>query len=302
MYYETKTVEHPHNPAKTIEVKIFQKAKAIKHAAIGIALLTTALVLNPFHTVPTGSRGVVTQFGKIINIEDEGLAVLPPWRKLQNFSIRAEQVDIQSAEGATSDTQPVHVNMTVRYSVQPDKVAEVYEKYSHTGDLSNYVFTAAAEGFKSVTAQYSATDLISKRAQVSSDVRQALAGRMAQYGAQVISIDITAFAFSQSYMAAINEKVTQEQLRQAAENKLKTVEAEQKQKIAVAEAEAKATVVTAEAQATSIRVQAQAMRESTNLVELKRVEVEMEKAKKWDGKLPVNMYANAPMPYMNVGK
>lgn len=48
------------------------------------------------------------------------------------------------------------------------------------------------------------------------------------------------FSFSDSDMPAINDKVTQEQLRLAAENKLKTVEAEQKQKVAIAEAEANA--------------------------------------------------------------
>jgi prohibitin 2 len=47
------------------------------------------------------------------------------------------------------------------------------------------------------------------------------------------------FSFSDSYMKAINDKVTQEQLRLGAENKLKTVESEQKQKVAIAEAEAK---------------------------------------------------------------
>ena len=41
-------------------------------------------------------------------------------------------------------------------------------------------------------------------------------------------------------MRAINDKVTQEQLRLAAENRLQTVEAEQKQKVAIAEAEANA--------------------------------------------------------------
>jgi regulator of protease activity HflC (stomatin/prohibitin superfamily) len=46
------------------------------------------------------------------------------------------------------------------------------------------------------------------------------------------------FSFSSSYMDAINDKVTQEQLRLAAENKPRTVEAEQKQKVAIAEAEA----------------------------------------------------------------
>lgn len=31
-------------------------------------------------------------------------------------------------------------------------------------------------------------------------------------------------------------------------------------------------------------------------------QVEMEKAKKWDGKLPQNIYASAPIPFINAGK
>ena len=54
--------------------------------------------------------------------------MLPPWQKLHNFSIRAEKADIENAEGSTSDTQPVKVSMTVRYSIATDRVAEVFEK------------------------------------------------------------------------------------------------------------------------------------------------------------------------------
>jgi prohibitin 2 len=57
------------------------------------------------------------------------------------------------------------------------------------------------------------------------------------------------FAFQESYMRAINSKVEQEQLRQAADNKLKTVESEQKQKVAIAEAEAAAVRATADDEA-----------------------------------------------------
>ena len=104
--------------------------------------------------MPTGSRGVVTQFGKIVGIEGEGLAILPPWQKLSNFSIRAETANIENAEGSTSDTQPVKVSLTVRYSIATDRVAEVFEKYSHDGNLSSYVQTATQEIFKAVTARY----------------------------------------------------------------------------------------------------------------------------------------------------
>src|SRR5580692_8791749 len=142
-----------------------------------VILLAALIFLSkawPFYSVPTGSRGVVTQFGKIVGIEQEGLAVLPPWQNLTLFSIRAEEANIENASGATSDTQPVNVSLTVRYSISPDKVSEVYEKYSHNGDLSSYVQTATHEIFKAVTAKYSAPDLIAERAKVSTDIYAAL--------------------------------------------------------------------------------------------------------------------------------
>src|SRR6202000_1491234 len=240
----------------------------VRYVIGGVVILIALWIIWPFRSVPTGSRGVVTQFGRIVGIEPEGLTVLPPWQQLALFNIRAEQADIENADGSTSDTQPVKVSMTVRYSIMPDKVAEVYEKYSHNGDLSSYVQTATQEIFKAVTARYDATDLIGKRALVSSDINASLREKLSIYGAQVINIDMRNFSFSTSYMAAINDKVTQEQLRLAAENKLKTVEAEQKQKVAIAEPEARAakakadgdayaTLKDATAQAESLRIQNQ---------------------------------------------
>jgi prohibitin 2 len=276
------------------------------------AMVLALLALWPFYSVPTGSRGVITQFGKIVGIEGEGLAVLPPWQKLSNFSIRAEKADIENAEGSTSDTQPVKVSLTVRYSIATDRVAEVFEKYSHDGDLSSYVQTATQEIFKAVTAKYTAPDLISQRAKVSSDISAALKEKLALYGAQVINIDMRNFSFSPSYMQAINEKVTQEQLRLGAENKLKTVESEQKQKVAIAEAEANAAKATADgeayanltiakAQAEALRVQNSALAQNKDVLELRRIEVEKIKAEKWNGALPTAIYAGAPIPFLNVG-
>jgi len=294
-------------------MEVSSRPKVLGRVALVVALLVLVVVLWPFYSVPTGSRGVVTQFGKIVGIENEGLAVLPPWQKLSNFSIRAERADIENAEGSTSDTQPVKVSLTVRYSIATDRVAEVFEKYSHDGNLSSYVQTATQEIFKAVTAKYSAPDLIAQRAKVSSDINLALREKLALYGAQVINIDMRNFSFSDSYMHAINDKVTQEQLRLAAENKLKTVEAEQKQKVAVAEAEAGARKAQADgeayanlkiatAQAEALRVQNAALAQNKDVLELRRIEVERTKAERWNGALPTSIYAGAPIPFLNVGK
>jgi regulator of protease activity HflC (stomatin/prohibitin superfamily) len=287
--------------------------KNLKAIIIGVSVAIVALTFWPFRTVPTGSRGVVTQFGAIKGIQNEGLVILAPWEKLALFSVRSETASIEDADGSTSDTQPVKVSMTVRYSISVDRVSEVYEKYSHDGDLSSYVQTATQEAFKAVTARYTAPDLIAQRAKVSADIATALRAKLAMYGAQVINIDMRNFSFGGDYMKAINAKVTQEQLRLGAENKLKTVEAEQKQKVAIAEAEASAlrakadgeayaNLKVATAQAEALRVQNAALAQNKDVLELRRIEVEHTKAERWDGKLPQNMYAGAPIPFLNMSK
>ena len=278
---------------------------------IGIAVFIIFAIFWPLRTVPTGHRGVITVGGAIKGIEAEGFTLIYPWQQLSIFNIRAEEATVENAEGSTSDTQPVKVSMTVRYSIQTDKVAEVFEKYSHDGNLQSYVQTATQEVFKAVTARYTAPDLIGKRATVSGDIDTALRTKLSIYGAQVINVDMRNFAFSGDYMAAISQKVTQEQLRLGAENKLKTVEAEQKQKVAIAEAEASAlkaksdgeayaNLKVATAQAEALRIQNAALAQNKDVLELRRIEVEMVKANKWNGALPQNMYAGAPMPFLSL--
>jgi regulator of protease activity HflC (stomatin/prohibitin superfamily) len=294
---------------KLSEMSISSRVPVMIAIVLGLAFV--AWILWPFYAVPTGSRGVITQFGKIVGIEGEGLAILPPWQKLSNFSIRAETANIENAEGSTSDTQPVKVSLTVRYSIATDRVAEVFEKYSHDGNLSSYVQTATQEIFKAVTARYTAPDLIAQRSKVSNDIYAALREKLSLYGAQVINIDMRNFAFSDSYMHAINEKVTQEQLRLGAENKLLTVESEQKQQVAIAEAHASAVKAEADgnayailknaaAQADALKVQGEAIAANPNVLELRRIDVEMTRANKWDGVLPTQMFGSAPLPFMQI--
>lgn len=288
-------------------------AKVVKWGVSALLILVVLITCWPLRTVPTGSRGVITVGGAIKGIENEGFLLLAPWQALSIFNIRAEEATVENAEGSTSDTQPVKVSLTVRYSIALDRVSEVFEKYSHDGNLQSYIQTATQEVFKAVTAKYTAPDLIAKRAQVSSDINAALAAKVALYGAHVINIDMRNFAFSDTYMAAINQKVTQEQLRLVAENKLKTVEAEQKQKVAIAEAEATAVKATADgqayanlkvatAQAEALKIQNAALAQNKDVLELRRIEVEATKAAKWNGALPTAIYAGAPIPFLNVGK
>lgn len=283
-----------------------------KASLVGIALILL-ITFWPVRTVPTGHRGVITVGGAIKGIESEGFTLIAPWQKLTLFNVRAEAAEVKSAEGATADQQPVTTSMVVRYSIVPTKVAEVFEQYSRDGDLDSYIATATLEVFKAVTAKYTAPDLINKRAEVSAAIAAAMRIKVASYGAQILNIDMTNFAFSKEYMAAINAKVTQDQLLQTAEKKALTVEAEQKQKVKIAEAEATAlraqadgqayaTTKKAEAEAAALRVQNAALAQNKDVLELRRIEVELVKAHAWNGALPTAIYAGAPIPFLNMGK
>lgn len=283
----------------------------IRNGITALVVIIMLFWLWPIRSVPTGSRGVITVGGAIKGIESEGFMFVWPWQTLSIFNIRAEEAAVENANGSTSDTQPVNVSLTVRYSIKTDKVAEVFEKYSHDGNLQSYVQTATQEVFKAVTAKYTAPDLIAKRQVVSTDILDALRAKLDIYGAQVINVDMRNFAFSKDYMDAIAEKVTQEQKRLGAENKVLTVTAEQKQKVAIAEGEANAlkaqadgeayaTLTKAKAEADALRIQNNALAQNKDVLELRRIEVEKSKAEKWNGVLPTNVYGSAPVPFLNV--
>src|SRR6266566_3696758 len=88
--------ENPMNfPARYSKNGSLDLLAVLRDVGIAIVALIVFKVAWPFYSVPTGSRGVITQFGRIVGIEGEGLAVLPPWQKLSNFSIRAEKADIE---------------------------------------------------------------------------------------------------------------------------------------------------------------------------------------------------------------
>ncbi len=294
-----------------IESRELRPLPLLRDIVLFFLVVILLAVFWPLRSVPTGHRGVITIGGKIDGVRGEGFTLVAPWQSLSIFNVRAEQADVKDAEGATSDQQPVTVSMTVRYSIVPNKVTEVFEQYSRDGNLDSYIATATLEVFKAVTAKYTAPNLISQRPLVSSDISTALRTKVALYGAQIINIDMTNFAFSKEYMKAVNDKTTQEQLKLGAENKVLTVIAQQKEKVAVAEAEATAlkakadgeayaALAVARAQAEALRVQNAALAQNKDVLELRRIEVSMKQAETWDGKLPVNMYGSAPVPFMSL--
>jgi regulator of protease activity HflC (stomatin/prohibitin superfamily) len=257
-----------------------------KTIGIGVLIIVCVLViLNCLVSVKPSKIGVVTSFGKIQDETlGEGLHAVAPWVKVNQISVGINRATIQNAEAASKDLQSVTTTLTLNYSVQRDKAKQLYAMSPAMTYVEDYIDPAVYEVFKAVAAKYSAEQLVTSRQIVSDDIHKTLTTKLQQYGISVRDINITNFAFSKEFNKAIEQKVTATQNAEKAQRDLQRIQYEAQQKVAQAEGEAKA-----------IAIQAEAIK-STGGTEY----LQLQAINKWDGKLPVYMTPNTPLPFIGV--
>jgi prohibitin 2 len=292
----------------------FSKRSFFVALTLGVlAVIGLTLVFGCWFVTEEGYRTVVTRNGAADRATKPGLNFKLPWfESAYPVSVRADAVNVDKAEGSTSDTQPVHTSLVVRYEINPEAVIRVFSQYDRSGDMDRYVQTATAETFKAVTGHFTAPELITKRSDAATQTVSTLQSKMDQYGIRILSVDMTNFAFSNSYMGSIEAKVKAEQDVLTEQQILARQKIEQQSKVQTAEAEAAATraqadaaayrvTVDAKAKAAAIAIEANALQNNPQLLDLRRIEVEQTKATRWNGALPSSIYAGAPIPFLNVG-
>lgn len=251
----------------------------------GFVLLLLLVTLNPLPLVviSAGERGVVLNWGAVSqNILGEGLHWRTPFvQKVVKVDtqIQKEQVD---AGASSKDLQTVTTQIALNFHLQEDKVNTLWQKIG-AEYKSKIIDPAIQESVKSVTAKYTAEELITKREQVKDEVKLSLRERLAQDYISVDDFSIVNFEFSKSFDEAIESKVTAEQNALAAKNKLEQVKYEADQRIAEAQGEAEA-----------IKIQAQAIQQQGG-----KEYVQLQAINKWNGNLPTQMFGNA-IPFINI--
>ena len=251
----------------------------IPTAVIAVVLLIT--LLSSIAVVPAGSTGVVTTFGKVSDtVMQEGLNFKVPF--VQNVAIISNKIQKQEVEAAavSKDLQTVSSNIAVNYRVGLQSSANIYKNIGSDYEAI-VLLPAVQESMKSVSAKYTAEELITKRAQVGEEIKKTLEEKVNEYGIMIEKFNIVNFDFSQEFNQAIEAK-------QVAEQNLIKTKTEQEQAIVVAEAEAKKKVIAAQAEADAISKKAKAQADANKLLNasLNDTIVEYEKVQKWNGELP----------------
>ena len=245
------------------------------------------LAFNSFVIVEAGNRGVVLQLGAVkpITLEEGPHFKIPFIQEVINIDVKVQKRESEQT-AASRDLQVVTTKVAVNFHLTPETVNKLYQNVGLEFN-TKIVDPAIGESLKAVTAQYTAEELISKRPEVSTKVKELLATKLAKYNMLLDDINITEFNFSSEYNQAIEQKQIAEQQALKAQLDLQRIEIEAKQKIEQAKAEAE-----------SLRLQKQEV--TPELVELRKIEAQIKAIEKWDGKLP-NVTGGA-VPFIDVNQ
>lgn len=212
--------------------------------ALGVILFfgVIGLILS-FTKVNAGYVGVITRWGAVYRVAYPGITWKVPFadgvRKMDVRTIK-NQVD---AAAASRDLQVVTSVIAVNYHLDGQFATEVYQNIGMNYD-DIVVNPAVQDTFKSVTARFTAEELITKRQEVSALAEQELAEQMLDYHIIIEKFNIVNFDFSPEYNAAIEAKqVAQQQVETAKQLLAKTkIEAETAVAKAKGEADAQAAL------------------------------------------------------------
>ncbi len=262
-----------------------------KFVISGVLLLS--VVFGSFGTIGAGERGIKTRFGAVVGTVEQGLYFkLPFVDSVHIMDVRTRTIGYEKRgesnsqlSGASRDLQDVSIGVVVNYHIDPTKVGIIYASYSSVENYETNVIAPMVRTIvKANTAQYTAEELVTKRAEFTDKVLSSLTDQLGAKDAILENFNVTNFDFSEAFAQAIETKVTAVQNAEAQKNKLEQIKYEAQQTIETAKA-------TAEAQ--RISAAALAAQGGADYVQLKAIE-------KWNGILPTSITPNGSVPFINL--
>lgn len=233
---------------------------------MGGLLAIIGILLSMLVIVPAGHTGVKVRLG---NVSAENLGSGPHFKmpvveKVVNMTIQTQREDVEGA-AASKDLQDVGYNVSINFNIVDSKAPMLYRDVGKDA-VTVIIRPAVQECVKSNIAKYTAEELITNRAKVSSGIKDDISNRLITYGINTSEINIINMTFSAEFNAAIEAKSTASQKALQAKEDLERIKIEAEQKVVQAQAEADANTLKSQSMTDEIMMN-------------KFIE-------KWDGKLP----------------
>ena len=281
--------------------------KGIKRLiATGVVLVAIVVVcVNSCTVVSPNERGVKVTLGQVEgDVIQPGMKFHAPFiTRIRKFRLEPKTYEVSfscGSDGAiTKDMQTVGSTVAVRYIYDEKRIMDIVTRYQNDQVIQGAMRDNVKASLKETVGQYSIYDLVEKQNEVTSKVAQAMLTRMADYPIDISQTTITNWDWSDDFDKQIKETANRAQEVKKAEQDLKL--AEQNAQKQVKEAEAKKAAIEQEAEAALIKAQKEAEAKKVEAdalayynskvaqnyqveIKLKELEIELEKAKKWDGR------------------
>lgn len=272
-----------------------------KKALTGV-LIAGCLGLTGCDKVPAGYRGVkVNLYGSDKGVAEQSLGVGRYWigwnaelylfpTFLQNYSWKDDQaITMQTSEGLS-----IRTDAGITYSIQPDNVVKVFQKYRlGIEEITNtFLHNQVRDAMNEVASSMTVEQIYGSQKEVFiNKVNQIVKKEASQNGIDVDKIYLVgSFELPQSVVVSINAKIQAAQNAIKVENEVATSRAEAQKVIVEAEAKAKQIIINAEAQAKANRILAESLTGEF---------VHYQAILKWNGELP-KMTGNSAVPFINL--
>lgn len=217
---------------------------------------------NSVFTVQGGHRAVM--FNRIIGMKPqtygEGLNFNIPWfERPYIYDIRTRPCNLQTLTGS-KDLQMVTIGVRVLHKPNPNELVWIYQRLGKNYD-ERVLPSLMNECAKAVVARYNANELLTKRDQVSLDIRRELNQRSSNFNILLEDVAITHLAFSPEYARAVEAKQVAQQ------------EAERAKYIVIGAQQEKKTIITkARGEAESAELIGNAVKKNPGFIKLRRID------------------------------
>lgn len=224
-------------------------------------------VYNSMYTITPGHAGVVyNRFGLTGSsgiqsvVCKEGLNFVFPW--LQRpiiYDVRTRPKLINSTSGS-KDLQMVEISLRVLYKPDVNQLPFIYRRLGQDFD-ERVLPSIVNEVTKAVVARFNASELLTKREEVSSLILTMLTRRAADFHILLDDVSITHLAFSKDYTAAVEAKQVAQQDAERA-----------KYIVDRALQEKRSIVIKAEGEARAAELVGKAIQKNPAFIQLRRIE------------------------------
>ena len=298
-------------------------------ALIGLCMAGVAALFvadASYFTVGQNERAYVREFGRVENASagpiGPGLHFKQPFfTDVDRMPVSIDVMDLGNMDTFTRDAQKITMHVTVTTQVPDAAVYHLLYEVGRAGnvDLERNYQTIIADRLRTVIGRHDINEVAgAERQQIVDEARAVLSRDLSDlFGIKVDSVQVALVGMPDSYAAAIEAAMQARTQRQSAEQNqqraaieaetakvtasgqanaaIEQARGESQSKLLQASADAQATRLRGQAEADAAQALARALATNANLVALRTAE-------RWNGQLPQNVYAGAPIPFLQVPK